>query len=535
VAFTARLGTADSLLGSILLGEILAQFVTVTDAPTISENVTSVVSAVKTTTDSPTTSENVTRILSALRDTSDAPTISDVAEVVGVIGLTATDAPTISEDVDWVAILDRTTTDTATLSEDANASKTYVRTATDSPLLSEIVTIVHVKNVSATDAPTISESITSLKTLFRSLSQPLTITQSVTVVTPEQNIEQELTITQSVVSTGEYSKSASNDLTGLLQVADYFQFKPIDIDNTLTITHDVDVLKTTGVVSELTITQDVVYQYDPHYDEEFGVLVPTQTVTISAEFNRTLSQTLTIAQTAVSLKLIVKSVTSFLGLYQTALGGPLRNASNTLIPDQDVDVEVLRNKTLSQSLTITHSVGLQMILNRSLTSTLVFNNEHPIPDGAGGFIYVPNLIYTKGGSTLGNPNCICPVVSATTVLQSGTRTIILPNPEYNDAESLVAAVSIKRTITGDTYSYVKKSNNRKLKYKFLISQRKAYELRKFLLDYLGNRVAMTTCKGEMWTGFILTDPSEIISNSRGDACKGDLYEVNLEYQGVRVN
>jgi len=606
MAVTGKLGTSDSLLGNILLGDIVVDSLTTTDSPTLSESVSRTVGLLRTTTDSPTTSESVDRTGLFYRTTVDAPTISESATAVSVIGNVTfdaptlsdaavvvtiqprtttddptisedatvvilvtrtttdaptlsesvavvadfvrhpTDAPTLSESTDWVAILSRTATDAPTISESATASLTFIRTTTDAPTISESVIAHSDPSRNVTDISTISSAVVANKVVNRSISQTLTITQSNLVATPIQSVEQGLSISQSVEAVKDLSKSASNTLT-FSQSADYFQFKPTDADNTLTITQDVDVVQTTGVGNELTITQDVAVQYDPHLDQQFHVLVPAQTVTIAAIFNRSIEHTVALAQSVGYLKIVEISVANNLTVLQSVIGGPLRNASNVLADlDHDVDVDVQRNKSVSQSLAVTQSVGLAMILNRSLVSELEFKQEHQKADGAGGFIQVPNVIVTQGGSTPipGTPDGLpgpapdiecCPIPSGSTVYQSATRAIVLPNPEYSDSEGNVAAVSIKRTITGQTYSYVKKSANRKLKYKFTINQRKAYELRRFLLDFLGDRINMTNWKGEMWTGFLLTDPAEIISTSRGGICNGDMYEVELEYQGVRVN
>lgn len=525
---------------------------TVSDIPTLSEVASIVSSAVHSGTDIPATTEDVTRTLIGLRTVTDSPTVAEDAIVLVVTARITTDDPTLSEDVSRTGtfvrattdtpttsetaartlILSRAVTDAPTLSESVDGSKTFIKSTTDSPTTSETVTALKAFGKATTDSPTLSEVVTLEKINFKSIGQTLTLSQLATVTTPNQSITQSLAITQSVVSDGEFSKSASNSLNPI-QSADYFQFKPISVSNSLTITQTVDEVQTTGLGNTLTITQDVAYQYDPHLDQRFGVLVPTQTVAVAAIFNRSITQPVTLVQSVVHLRIVTQSITSTLGIYQTAIAGPLRNGFNTLVLDQSVDNETIRNPALlTQALHVTQSVGLQLILNRSLTSTLLFKNEHSVPNGAGGFVEIPNLIFTRGGSGL--VEC-CPVARATTVFQSSTRAIVLPNPEFNDSEGLVAAVSIKRTITGDTYSYVKKSANRKLKYKFLISQRKAYELRRFLLDFLGDRIVLTNWKGEIWSGYILTDPAEITSNARGGICTGDLYEVDLEYQGVRVN
>lgn len=506
---------------------------TTTDAPTISESATQSVSAPRTTTNAPTLSESVSIAGQLLfKTTTDSSTVSESVLSIATSIRTTSDAPTTSEAVVVTQTLVRNITDSPTLSDVAVVGNFFDRTAIDSPTISENITTNYVASKTANDSPTLSEASTTQKLLFKSISQSLTITHSNLVATPIQSVEQGLVLSHSVSVTTDISKSLESELF-FSQSADYEQFMPTEISQSLTITQSADFVQTTGVGNELTITQDVAIQLDPHFDGASQGLTATQTVVVGAVFNRNISQPLTLVQAVTSLKIKPVSASNTLIIGQLLEGGLVRKAFNTLTVSQSVVKETFRNKSVNQSLAITQSVGLQMILNRSLVSTLVFKDEHPIPNGAGGVIQVPNLIHTRGGSTLNN--CSCTVPSATTVFQSSTRAIVLPNPEYNDSEGLVAAVSIQKTITGQTYSYVKKSANRKLKYKFIISQRKAYELRRFLLDFLGERLTMTNWKGEIYTGYFLTDPAEITSSSRGGICTGDLYQIDLEFQGVRVN
>lgn len=513
MSFTSQLGTSDSQLGNIALGE--------PGSPQIWP-----------TTDNVIISESVIRTVTEVRITTDNPVISENAEAVSLTGDVAFDHVTLSETVIRISNQSRQTTDAPTLSEIAIASKQYVATIADSARTAETVIISYSAGKTTTDTPKIHEDITTQKLLQRSISQSLTITQSHLVATPTQSVEQNLLLNQTVIKTGNSARSFSNSLI-IIQSADYFQFLPSSFSQSLTVTQAVSEVKTTGFVNTLTITQDADYQYDPHLDQRNQLVTITQNAIYLAIFTRTIQQPLVLIQTASPSKIITRTVSSILGIGQSVLGGPVRKASNTLTLTHSVNVAVFRNKSIQNILQITHSVNLQMTLTRSLTSTLVFLKEHQIPNGSGGFINVPNLILTRGGSAL--TNCICPVSSATTVFQSQSRAIILPNPEFNDSENLVGAVNIKRTITGGTFSYVKKSSNRKLKYKFLINQRKASELRKFLLDFLGDRITMTNFKGEMWSGYLLSDPAEITSNMRGGECTGDLFEIDLEYQGVRIN
>ncbi len=364
------------------------------------------------------------------------------------------------------------------------------------------------------------------------ISQSLVITQSVIVEQSDRRVNQSLTITQTVASINTLNLSVSNSLA-LIQVADEFKLKPRSISQSLTITELAESVKTNGFSNSLTITQSVDAVLDPHLELTLQTLTITQAAVAQAIRPRTISQPLTIAQVIDKTKIITRSVTQSLAIAQTT-ASPVNTATHTsLTLAQVIAVVILRNNPIAtQSLHITQSVNVNLILTRSLTSTLVFLNYHEVPNGQGGFISIPNLLYSKGGPS---DNACCPVSGGSTFFQAPSRAIVLPNPEFGDGESNVAAVKIIRTITGGTFSYVKKSVNRKLKYKFHINQRKAFELRQFLLDFMATRLTMTNWKGEMWNGYFLSDPAEITSIGRGDTCIGDLYEVELDFQGIRIN
>lgn len=387
---------------------------------------------------------------------------------------------------------------------------------------------IHVQN-----SLTITQSVTVGAVLNKSVSNSLVITQSAIQKTPNQHVSQPLTISQTLSRSGsQFAHSASNSLT-LLQVADEFKFKPRSVSQSLTITQSATYVKTTGLSNSLTITQSLAYQYAPHLELSTQNLTIAQTLAENAIRPRTVSQSLVVAQTVTKSKIITKTLSQSLAISQNALNSRDTTAHQSLTVAQVVAVAVFRNNPIpTQSLHITQSVHVQLILNRSVTSNLVLLHEHQVPNGQGGFITIPNLLYAKGGP---GDNACCPISGGTTYFQAPSRAIILPNPEFGDGEANVGAVKIIRTITGGTFSYVKKSVNRKLKYKFHITQKKAFELRQFLLDFMATRLMMTNWKGEMWNGYFLSDPAEITSITRGEPCIGDLYEVELDFQGIRIN
>ncbi len=504
-------GYIDSFLGHLLLGRVLQAYVaSTTDSPTTSDTVTRVFVGTRTVSDSPSPSELVTRIFVGTRTTTDHPVTSESVSRVFVGTRTATDSPTTSESATRILVGTRTTIDSPTTSESVSRLFDGTRTATDSPTTSESVTASQVINRTTTDSPTTSESATRLFDGTRTTTDSPTTSESATAsqvinrtTTNSPTTSESVQVAVFYVQTGLDTPTISENLTTqkiLLK----------QISQSLVLSQSTVIFKAYENTQPIVITQDAAY---------FAI------------FNRPLTQTLTITQNVLSLKIIPITVTNTLNIYHTSTTNLIYKPTNILIISQDINRDVFRNKQTQNSLHITHNVNVQLILNRNLTSQLIFQNEHPVLDGAGGIINIPNLIVLKGGFTLSD---CCSVARLSTTFQSATRTIVLPNPEFNDTENLIASVSVKRTITGQTYSYVKKSNNRKLKYKFLITQRKAFELEHFLTDYLGDRITMINWKSETWSGYFLTDPAEIISDMHGGPCIGDLYEINLEYQGVKL-
>lgn len=285
-----------------------------------------------------------------------------------------------------------------------------------------------------------------------------------------------------------------------------------------------------SLVQTLTISQSIGGVPDNKTSKLGLVISKFFNMTLGGSGTNILQNTLILSQQVVPLRIRFFSRSQSLTISQSNSETLVHTANSPLTLAQAIVLDVQRNLNTTTHLTFNQSAIAQIVFNRTLSNALVFKNEHQIPNGTGGFIDVSNLLYTKGGSF-----CCGFGPISTTVFVAPTRSIVLPNPEFNDTQALVAGVKIIRTITGGTYSYAKNSSNRKLKYKFHITQRKAFEVRQFLLDFLATRVMLYNWQGEIWSGFFLSDPAEIVSILHGDACIGDLYEVELDFQGIRIN
>jgi hypothetical protein len=531
--FTGQLGTDRSMAGFIFLGSAGSNTTNASASNTLTISQEVLLGAVENVTQSLTISQSVSFTKSLGESVSNSLTISQSVSLTSSRAFSASNTLELSQQIIRGPIAKLGTTDSKPLNFKLGfqtTSQNLTESISQSLTLSQTAAHSTIYNRSISQSLTITQSDVDVNfTQFASNS--LSISQSATYTRPNQSVSQSLSITESATHTGEFSKSLSTSLN-IIQSADFFKFKPIDVSQSLTISQVADVVATTGVNQSLTITQAVVYQYDPHNEYWTSPLVLAQTVSAPITRPRSASESLTIHQTVTSVKQLDRSVTQHFTIAQTATAQKRTALEQSLTLSQSVVVAVQRGRIVTQSLVLTQSVHAQITFNRSLTNTLVFSNEHQIPDGTGGFIILPNLIYTKG--FVGSDVC-CPGVGKATTIVGAFSTIVLPNPELGDAEAPVSAIKIIRTITGDVYTYARKNRSRKLKYKFIITRKKAFELRVFLLQNLTKRVNLTNWKGEMWNVNFLTDPIDLIADKHCEPPCGEWYTVELDFEGIRIN
>lgn len=113
-------------------------------------------------------------------------------------------------------------------------------------------------------------------------------------------------------------------------------------------------------------------------------------------------------------------------------------------------------------------------------------------------------------------------------------TVVLPNPILNDNENLILNLTIRRSMTNVKYTYVKTSQNRKLKYTFTLDRMKSLELQEFINSYNGANIKMLNWKGELWRVKLLTNPVDFVQTGRYSP-NSDRTDVNLEFEGVLLN
>lgn len=116
-------------------------------------------------------------------------------------------------------------------------------------------------------------------------------------------------------------------------------------------------------------------------------------------------------------------------------------------------------------------------------------------------------------------------------------TTILRNPQFNDVQTRLNTVDIKRTMDGTKTTYVKTTNTRyKLTYQFLLSRMKALELRAFVQSYFSSKIKLVNHKNEVWVVNFISNPFsfEITGSAKGWPGNEDV-NIALELEGFLIS
>lgn len=113
-------------------------------------------------------------------------------------------------------------------------------------------------------------------------------------------------------------------------------------------------------------------------------------------------------------------------------------------------------------------------------------------------------------------------------LSSFQTTTILPDPEQSDSEQLTGEVFIKRSVNGQTFTYVKtKNDRRRLIFRLRLTRSKSFELRAFIQSYFSSIVRLTDHEQQRWVGHLLSNPFEF------EALLGEEQNIQLEFEGIK--
>jgi len=107
-------------------------------------------------------------------------------------------------------------------------------------------------------------------------------------------------------------------------------------------------------------------------------------------------------------------------------------------------------------------------------------------------------------------------------------TTVLPSPKFSDSQSPQNEVDVKQSMNGTLYSYVKSNARHQLRYDLTLSRMKALELRAFIQSYYRAKIRLTNHLGEVWDGYLTSNPFEFNGAARG------VTTITLEFEGILV-
>jgi len=111
---------------------------------------------------------------------------------------------------------------------------------------------------------------------------------------------------------------------------------------------------------------------------------------------------------------------------------------------------------------------------------------------------------------------------------------MLPNPQFGDGEALRDKVDMRRAMDGTSYTYVRRSDDRRqLTFDLPLTRMKALELIEFIRSYQASKIQLTDHLGQVWVGNITTDVAEFEMSERAtDKPGGESGTVRLQFEGV---
>lgn len=270
-------------------------------------------------------------------------------------------------------------------------------------------------------------------------------------------------------------------------------------------------------------------------------------VACSAVLNRTVVQTLAltqtpaikkpteiidtfhvVSQTAGVQRVRIRSATQTLSMTQEALA--YRAFSQTLVFAGTAAVTKVISQRVAQSLVLAQSAVRLTVLNRTLSDTLSMGQNRVVRAPITGTISSSN----PTGFEYAQPTAraILVPIRCLVVLGVPAQTVILPCPQFGDSQARQSTINLKRTMTGETYTYVRRTELQKLKYSFQVGTYKAIELKQFLLDHCHEIITLINHKGETWYVNLSNNPFEFTASERWQH-KGERHDITLEFEGVR--
>lgn len=209
----------------------------------------------------------------------------------------------------------------------------------------------------------------------------------------------------------------------------------------------------------------------------------------------------------------------------------IRTIADTLTPIESYTKTRSAVVTFIDQLEIIETLTKQTTLNRSWSDIETLKEQYFTVLMIG--IPLPPLLPPGTPYPDPSPRSIpgIPIAKKNEITISGNGNIVLPAPNLGDEEKAAEKLIVKRSVTGDTYTYITTSKESVLKYTWTLGTLKALELADFIFNNVGQKLSIVNWKGEIWSVICLTDP-ELITKGRFNK-ELEANEITLEFQGTK--
>lgn len=465
-------------------------------------------------------------------------TLTFTQEIAKVIPLEVISTLTLTDDSDSIKQKIANSSNTLTLTQDNFLNRVVNRRIDSNIFLVQSI----IKNAFLTkivgNTLTFTQSVLGVNSKF--VSNTLIFSQDIDVekaklvrntIEYTQSIFRQLTSVRTMISlfqpyhqitvNGIYNKTAENTLTFLQTIIAHVTKQ---ITNVLTFNQLIDVLRVKHVQHTFDIQQTILFNQIRNLSiaNQFEMF---QEAICNKVYSRTVSNVLSFEQLLIKRKAYLREVTNtfIIGqeVYRTRYN---ETVTSTFTPSNIISKTWVANRAVNNQLNLSSTIGQNNIYSRTVVSNLIFLREFQIRVGE----YVFNI-----------PTIHVSKAQRYTVMTAGTRSIVLPNPEFSDAESNTGRFSLRRGMAGKVYTYVKKTDFRKLNYTFHVGRTKAKELMDFIIENNTNVVTINTFKGDIWYVYLTSNPNDMTTQSRfASACDPDYdrekVAITLEFEGVKV-
>lgn len=535
---------AQTNIGGILLGDIILGK---SQSNSIEQSVTSTLSLTQTISNkyevvSQSLSLSQTVAYNIVKAESVISTLALTQRVLNPFERTVTSTLTLTQGISSVKI--------QSVSQSLSLTQTIVGKHVVNALIVQSLNWAHTRGFNGTFLRSVSNTLTQTQTVngafVRPVSNTLTLSQTIAYV-KAKHVTHALEFNQTISYTCNFVRTINSLLQPFQTIARTIKINNL-VTSTLNLTQSYNVNRVLGVEQTLNLTQTVVGIATKLAS---NTLALTQSISYNQIHNESVEQTLYLTQDPELTRTISAGVHHGFGMNSFVKGHrqynltvtqtlPLtqqirfnvynRTVAQTLNLSQIVSYTPTYVKPVSSSLALTQTIGVNVVVARTVTSNLVFLPTRSIYVGMGGveYITIDNVqyalvpAYLKGKKN--RPHC---------VLQTNTAAITLPAPNWGDTENYGGIFTIRRSMNNIPYTHVKTISLRKLHFPWSLAKRKAWELREFLLQNNSKLMTLTTWKGDKWFVNLVTNPFELVNRSRYEN-ENELVDIELEFEGLKV-